>query len=101
MPQSFHQEAISSRKSVEHFGFRIIDCEMMWTRRLFLIGLGTLLLGWNFVSNVWAKAKQLLPKGFPKNQLLNMNPEEIDNRNLEVDPLDKFGTMGPIDVEID
>ena len=75
---------------------------MIWTRRIFLkIGLGTFLLGWNFVSNVWAKAKQLLPKEFPKNQLLNMNPEEIDNRNLEIDPLNKFGTMGPTDVAID
>jgi sulfoxide reductase catalytic subunit YedY len=75
---------------------------MIWTRRIFLkIGLGTFLLGWSFVANVWAKAKQVLPKGFPKNQLLNMNPEEIDNRNLEVDPLNKFGTMGPTDVAID
>ena len=79
----------------------------MWTRRILFkkIILGFLgsfsALGWNFVSNVWAKAKQLLPKGFPKNQLLNMNPEEIDNRNLEVDPLNKFGTMGPTDVAID
>jgi len=74
----------------------------MWSRRIFLkIGLGTFLLGCNFVSNVWAKAKQLLPKGFPKNQLLNMNPAEIDNRNLEVDPLKGFGTMGPTDIAID
>ena len=74
----------------------------MWTRRLFLkIGLGTFLLGWRFVSKAWAKAKQLLPKGFPKNQLLNMNPAEIDNQNLEIDPLDQFGTMGPTDVAID
>jgi DMSO/TMAO reductase YedYZ molybdopterin-dependent catalytic subunit len=72
----------------------------MWTRRLFLIGLGAFLLGWKFVSNGWAKAKQLLPKGFPKNRLLNMNPAEIDNRNLEIDPLEKFGTMGPTDVVI-
>jgi len=56
---------------------------------------------WNFVSNVWAKAKQILPKGFPKNQLLNMNPEEVDNRNLEIDPLKEFGTMGPTDIAID
>jgi sulfoxide reductase catalytic subunit YedY len=75
---------------------------MIWTRRIFLkFGLGSFLLGWSFVSKVWAKAKQLLPKGFPKNQLLNMNPADIDNRNLEVDPLDKFGTMGPTDVAID
>jgi sulfoxide reductase catalytic subunit YedY len=30
-----------------------------------------------------------------------MNPEEIDNRNLEIDQLDQFGTMGPTDVLID
>jgi len=29
-----------------------------------------------------------------------MNPAEIDSRNLEVDPLAKFGTMGPTDVAI-
>lgn len=75
---------------------------VMWTRRIFLkIGLGVLLIGWKFVSNTWAKAKQLLPKGSPKNQLKEMNPAEIDSRNLEIDPLDKFGTMGPIDVAID
>jgi sulfoxide reductase catalytic subunit YedY len=76
----------------------------MWTRRKliktwFWASLSSLVL--NPLSICWAKAKQLLPKGFPKNQLLNMNPEEIDNRNLEVDPLNKFGTMGPTDVAID
>ena len=30
-----------------------------------------------------------------------MNPAEVDNRNLEVDPLNQFGTMGPTDVSID
>ncbi len=30
-----------------------------------------------------------------------MNPAEIDDRNLEIDPLGKFGTMGPTDVPID
>jgi len=30
-----------------------------------------------------------------------MNPAEIDSRNLEIDPLKKFGTMGPTDVAID
>jgi len=33
--------------------------------------------------------------------LLNMNPADIDNRDLEVDPLNQFGTMGPTDVAID
>ena len=30
-----------------------------------------------------------------------MNPAEIDNRNLDIDPLGKFGTMGPTDVPVD
>lgn len=30
-----------------------------------------------------------------------MNPAEIDGRNLEIDPLKKFETMGPTDVAID
>ncbi len=76
----------------------------MWTRRKliknwFWASLSSLVL--HPLSISWAKAKQLLPKGFPKNQLLNMNPEDIDNRNLEVDPLNQFGTMGPTDVAID
>jgi len=74
----------------------------MPTRRIFLkIGLGTFLLGWSFVSIIWAKTKQLLPKGFSKNQLKDMNPSEIDSRNLEIDPLNQFGTMGPTDVAVD
>ena len=82
----------------------------MWTRRkllgrgglAFLIGSFTNLpIFWNFISTSWAKAKQLLPKGFPKNQIKDMNPAEIDNHNLDIDPLDKFETMGPTDVAID
>lgn len=74
----------------------------MWTRRIFLkIGIGILLVGWKFLSISWAKTKQLLPKGFSKNQLKDMNPVEVDNRNLEIDPLNQFGTMGPTDVAID
>lgn len=74
----------------------------MDTRRTFLkIVLVILLAGREFISNAFAKAKQLLPKGFSKNQLKDMNPAEIDSQNLEVDPLDQFGTMGPTDVAID
>jgi len=40
-------------------------------------------------------------KGFPKEKLISMNPAEIDSRNLDVDPLNTFGTMGPTDVLID
>ena len=30
-----------------------------------------------------------------------MNPADIDTRNLEIDPLDQFGTMGPTDIAVD
>ena len=30
-----------------------------------------------------------------------MHPGWIDNRDLEIDPLDQFGTMGPTDVSVD
>lgn len=76
----------------------------MWTRRKFVkTSLWALLSSLVFhpLSICWAKVKQLLPKGFPKSKLLNMNPAEVDNRNLEIDPLEQFGTMGPTDVAID
>jgi len=40
-------------------------------------------------------------KGIFQSKLKNMNPAEVDNRNLEIDPLKKFETMGPTDVAID
>jgi len=30
-----------------------------------------------------------------------MNPAHVDPRNLDLDPIDKFGTMGPTDIAID
>jgi DMSO/TMAO reductase YedYZ molybdopterin-dependent catalytic subunit len=74
----------------------------MWTRRKFLIT--SILIPpffSQFVSSLWAQVKKILPKGFKKEGLKNMNPAEIDNRNLEVDPLARFGTMGPTDVAVD
>jgi DMSO/TMAO reductase YedYZ molybdopterin-dependent catalytic subunit len=49
----------------------------------------------------WAEAKKLLPRGFPRSKILGMNPAEIDNRDLEIDPLDQFGTMGPTGISVD
>lgn len=74
----------------------------MWTRRKFLIS--SILIPpffSQFVSSLWAQVKKILPKGFKKEELKNMNPAEIDNRNLEIDPLTQFGTMGPTDVAVD
>jgi sulfoxide reductase catalytic subunit YedY len=80
----------------------------MWTRRkllrrwlrisVFGIALSSF---WKPFSIAWANVKKILPKGFSKEEIKNMNPAEIDSRNLEVDPLDKFGTMGPTEVVID
>ena len=76
---------------------------MMYTRRKILKRLSILFFGivLNIPSLLWAQAKKILPKGFKKEELKDMNPAEIDNRNFEIDPLDKFGTMGPTDVDID
>jgi DMSO/TMAO reductase YedYZ molybdopterin-dependent catalytic subunit len=76
----------------------------MWTRRRLLrawlwASLSSLVL--HPLSICWAEAKKILPKGFPRNELKEMNPAEIDSRNLEIDPLNQFGTMGPTEVAVD
>jgi DMSO/TMAO reductase YedYZ molybdopterin-dependent catalytic subunit len=76
----------------------------MWTRRKFIKTSYWALLSslvFHPLSICWAKTKQLLPKGFPKNQLVTMDPANVDNRNLAIDPLNQFGTMGPTDVAVD
>jgi len=75
----------------------------MYARRNFLKRLCVLFVGalLSIPSFLWAQAKKILPKGFKREELKNMNPAEIDNRNLDVDPLEKFGTMGPTDVAVD
>ena len=77
----------------------------MLTRRNFIkrfsISFFGFILNIPFVSTLWAQVKKILPKGFKREGLKNMNPAEIDNRNLDIDPLEKFGTMGPMDVAVD
>ncbi len=76
----------------------------MWTRRKLLrawLGASLSSLIVNPLSICWAQAKKILPKGFSKKQLKDMNPAEIDNRNLEIDPLKQFGTMGPTEAAVD
>ena len=58
-------------------------------------GLGSL-----FSMAKWVLAetrKIILPKGTPKESLIDKNPAELDARNLEVTPLENFGTMGLTD----
>jgi hypothetical protein len=76
----------------------------MWTRRKLLrawLGASLSSLIFTPFSICWVEAKKILPKGFTRNELKDMNPAEIDNRNLEIDPLDQFGTMGPTEVAVD
>ena len=44
---------------------------------------------------VWAKAKKIiLPKGTRMENLISKNPADLDTRNLDLTPLEDFGTMG-------
>jgi sulfoxide reductase catalytic subunit YedY len=50
---------------------------------------------------VWAKAKRIiLPKGTSMTSLVGKNPADLDTRNLDVTPLEKFETMGLTDHSI-
>ena len=82
---------------------------MMETRRRFiklsmssLAGLALLSssLSWG-VQWVWAKTKKvILPKETKRESLVRRNPAELDARNLEVTPLEHFGTMGLTDYRV-
>jgi DMSO/TMAO reductase YedYZ molybdopterin-dependent catalytic subunit len=56
---------------------------------------------WGWIAKAWAFVKEILPKGFSKSKLKDMNPAHVDPRNLDLDPTDKFGTMGPTDISVD
>ena len=76
----------------------------MPTRRDFLkkcLGLPFVAMTFHLFSYSWAQTRKLLSKGFPRAEIADMNPAEIDGRNLDVDPLDTFGTMGPTDISVD
>ena len=74
----------------------------MADRRLFLKQLagyptGFLLTFINWISQPeisWGAARRLLPKGTRLETLVNENPALLDARDLEIQPLEKFGTMG-------
>ncbi|MGA8180545.1 MAG: molybdopterin-dependent oxidoreductase [Desulfobacterales bacterium] len=41
--------------------------------------------------------KMILPKNFPRKDLVDKNPADLDTRNLSITPLDDFKTMGITD----
>lgn len=50
----------------------------------------------------WAESKRIiLPKGTKRESLVGENPANLDTRNLEITPLEDFGTMGPTNLAID
>ncbi len=46
------------------------------------------------------KPKTILPKGTKAQDLVGRNPKDLDTRNLDVTPLEDFGTMGLEDHEV-
>ena len=74
----------------------------MADRRLFLKQLAGVLTGFlltfiNWISQPeisWGATRRLLPKGTRLETLVNENPALLDTRHLEIQPLEKFGTMG-------
>jgi DMSO/TMAO reductase YedYZ molybdopterin-dependent catalytic subunit len=70
--------------------------EFLKKASLFLAGL-SIWLGpfFSFVHKAFGEAKKvILPKGTPRETLIDKNPATLDARNLEITPLDRFGTMG-------
>jgi len=81
----------------------------MADRRLFLKQLAGYLTGFlltfiNWISRPeisWGAARRLLPKGTRLETLVNENPVLLDARHLEIQPLEKFSTMGLSDHPVD
>ena len=56
----------------------------------------------NGAQVVFAKAKKMvLPKGTRMNRLAHQNPADLDTRNLDLTPVEKFETMGLDDHDVD
>ncbi len=56
----------------------------------------------SWVRIVHAKIqKTILPKNFPRKDLIDKNPANLDTRNLNITPLDDFKTMGITDHKTD
>jgi len=81
----------------------------MRTRRHFLrlaVGssvAGVALLGPLFSARqwTWAAARKVLPKGTTRESLIQEDPAALDATNLEITPLEHFGTMGPTNEVVD
>lgn len=74
--------------------------------RVLLGALSATALGLNplftLIRHAYANAKRMiLPQGTRMETLVSKNPGTLDTRNLEVTPVEEFGTMGETDYEPD
>jgi DMSO/TMAO reductase YedYZ molybdopterin-dependent catalytic subunit len=53
------------------------------------------------LDQAWAAVKRLLPKGTDLKSLANENPADLDARDLEIQSLEQFETMGLSDHAVD
>jgi len=69
----------------------------------FITGIGLLLSPlFSWIQLVRAKVQKLiLPKDFPRKDLVNKNPSDLDTHQLDITPLNDFETMGITDQETD
>jgi DMSO/TMAO reductase YedYZ molybdopterin-dependent catalytic subunit len=79
-----------------------METRRAWIKRiLFLVG--GVLLSWTTSAGkgIAAAARVVLPKGTPRENLIDKNPADLDTSHLEVTPLEAFGTMGLTDHIVD
>lgn len=53
------------------------------------------------LQRAWAASRKVLPKGTTRESLIDQSPAELDTSNLEITPLEQFGTMGPTNRVVD
>ena len=81
----------------------------MNTRRSFItLAIGSVLGGGLLFSRLssamqraWAASRKVLAKGTKRESLIHEDPAALDTTNLEITPLEDFGTMGPTDRVVD
>lgn len=67
-----------------------------------VLGIGLLLNPFfSAIRRAWAASRRALAKGTTRESLINEDPSALDVTNLEITPLEDFGTMGPIDQVVD
>jgi sulfoxide reductase catalytic subunit YedY len=62
---------------------------------------GLAIRGFLPLDKAWSAIKRLLPKGTDLKTLINENPALLNARDLELQPLEKFETMGLSDQAVD